>query len=145
MKRIYTFLGAAIVALTNACTYSDSDIFLVEPIPGDPPVFSAGTNLDTIYDPTVIDSLEVIYNVEIENGELYQAEAYLGEDLLYYSDTIRGSFWIIRDTLNESVEDSLFIYFFYSTNSNSLADIVNLEWNMEKLAYAISFETGGLP
>ncbi len=145
MKKIYTFLGAAIIVLINACTYSDSDIFFVEPIPGDPPLITVGTNLDTIYDPRVTDSLEVIYNVVIENGEFYQAEAYLNEDLLYNSDTIRGSFWIIGDTLRESVDDSLFIYFFYSTNSNSLADIVHLEWNMEKLGYAISFDTGGLP
>lgn len=131
--------------MISACTYSESGIYYVDPVPGDPPLITVTTNLDTIPDPTVVDSLEVRYDVLLENGEFYQVEAYMQQELLFFSDTISGSFWISHDFVDETVTDSLFLYFFYSTNSNSLADIVDLEWNMKTLGYAINFDAGGMP
>ena len=129
--------------MIHACTYSESDLYLADPVPGEPPVFTAITNLDTIDTPVVTDSLEVIYEVEIENGNFYQIEAYLLDQVLYNSDTTNGAFWLTPHLVEQPGIDTLFIYFFYSTNSNSLADRFELEYNVTELRYPINFEEGG--
>ena len=47
-----------ITALISACVYTNSGTYYVDPVPGEPPTISVSTNLDTMYDPRVIDSLE---------------------------------------------------------------------------------------
>ena len=143
MKNLFFLILAGIVAIINACTYSESGFYFVDPVPGEPPVISVTTNLDTINNPTVIDSLEVVYDVEIENGKFYQVEAYVVNQMVYNSDTTSGSFWLTQDLVQQPGIDTLFIFFFYSTNSNSLADIVELEFNVIELDYPIIYEEGG--
>jgi len=92
----------------------------------------------------VVDSLEVVYGVEIENGEFYQVEAYVLDSRVYFSDTTNGSFWINHSFVEEPGVDTLRIYFLYSTNSNSLSNNIGLEYNSIKLDYAIFFEKGGM-
>ena len=139
MKKITILILAGLVALMSACVYTESGTYYVDPVPGEPPSFQASTNLDTIPDPIVIDSLEVFYDVEIENGEFYQVEAYSFDEIVYLSDTIHGSFWIIHDSLYRTGIDTLSLFFFYSTNSNSLADIVGAEYNVLELEYPILY------
>ncbi|MEN8226547.1 MAG: hypothetical protein ABFS38_00225 [Bacteroidota bacterium] len=143
IKHLISIILTALVAMISACTYSESGIYRVDPVPGDPPMISAHTNLDTIIDPTVIDSLEVIYNVDIENGKFYQVEAFVFDKLVHSSDTTHGSFWITSAFVTDTVVDTLSLYFFHSTNSNSLADIVGLEYDYIELDYPIIFEEGG--
>lgn len=145
MKRIIIIVLVLFVILLDACVYSESGIYYTEPIPGDPPSFSVTTNLDTIPEPSVADSLEVIYDAEIANGEFYQVEAYILDELVFNSDTTDGSFLIYTTDVEVPGVDTLSIYFFYSTNSNSLADIFDLEYNYTQLDYAINFEEGMLP
>ena len=141
-KQVIIFL-AGIVAMIGACTYSESGIYHVDPVPGEVPIISVSTNLDTIDNVIVTDSLEVAYNVEIENGDFYLVEAYLANQLAYYSDTTHGAFWISWELVGEPGIDTLSFYFLYSTNSNSLAEIVGVEYNLIQLDYEINFDPGG--
>ena len=143
MRNLIIVILTCAVALIYSCTYSESGIYYVDPIPGDPPIISAVTNLDTIIDPIVVDSLEVVYEVEIENGEFYQVEAYVLDSRVYFSDTTNGSFWINNSVVEEPGVDTLRIFFLHSTNSNSLADVIGLEYSSIQLDYAILFEKGG--
>ncbi len=143
MKTLFIPVLGSILALLFACTYSESDIFHVDPVPGDPPEIWVTTNLDTVDDPTVSDSLEIVYDVDIVNGKFYQIEAYVMNSMVFNSDTTHGSFWITPSFVIEPGMDTLAMYFFFSTNSNSLADIVDLEFNFITLKYPIYYEEGG--
>ena len=131
-----------ITALISACVYTNSGTYYVDPVPGEPPTISVSSNLDTMYDPRVIDSLEIIYEVEIVNGEFYLVDAVVNDTSVYSSDTINGSFWIQSSLVEEPGVDTIFMRIYYSTNSNSLADVVGLEANILDLEYPVTFEGG---
>lgn len=137
-KLIILLLG--ILSLISACTYSDYGSHFVEPIPDDPPIVSVTTNLDTIVEPVVSDSLEVIYDIELENGELYYVDAKVGNYLVYDSDTTHGSFWLYPSDVQLPGIDTLYMQVYYSTNTNSLADALGLEAFDIKLSYGLDFK-----
>jgi len=136
---IYTLLAVVLLVLPQSCFYSDSELYRVDPVPGNPPVFSMITNLDTLYHPAVNDSLHVSYQVEIENGDFYYMYAVIANTAVYDSDTTRGSFWIYPELATDSGEDTLYIDLYYSTNSNSLADQVGYEATLEIIKFAVDF------
>lgn len=120
--------------------YSDYDQFYVEPIADDPPIITASTNLDSLANPLVDDSLEVIYDIDIQNGELYFLEARVGNFLIYDSDTTHGSFWLYPDDVNMPGIDTLSLLIYYSSNTNSLGDVLGIEYLNTSLKYAINFK-----
>jgi hypothetical protein len=136
---IFTVILAILLALLPSCFYSDSELYRVEPIPGDPPAFSASTNLDTLYHPAVDDSLQVTYQVKIEGGELYYVYAVIANTAVYDSDSTQGEFWIYPELAVDSGLDTLYLDMYYSTNSNSLADKVGFEAKLETLKIAVDF------
>jgi len=138
MRKIITILMATFLLLPS-CFYSDSELYQVEPVPGDPPVISVVTNLDTLVNPAVNDSLEVIYNVEIEGGDLYYVNAVISDAQIFESDSIHGSFWITALMSGVTGVDTLYIDYYYSSNSNSLADVTGYEARIKKLKIAVNF------
>lgn len=127
-------------AVLSSCIYSDFGEFYVEPVPGDPATASASTNLDSLANIIFTDSLEVTYEIGIENGEFYQIEARLSEFLIHLSDTTHGGFWIHTTMWGESSMDTLRLNIYYSSNTNSLGDIVGVEADQLKLKYPITLE-----
>jgi hypothetical protein len=139
----------------GSCVYSNSDIYLATPVAGDSAVISATTNLDTLLNPTLGDSLMVSYRVEIDKGELYYIESYI-EDLPVYEratdydpDTLEApfmladSFWIQGYLPLDPGANSVFIVFYYSANTNSLGDIYGIESNLLEREYVVTVEGGG--
>lgn len=140
MGRYISIISVALLLFGfKACSYSDLEIYEVEPTPGDPPVFSVSTNLDSLHNPDVNDSLEVIYHVDISGGELYYLYADVGSTPVFESDSTAGSFWILPSYADSSGIDSLYMEFYISSNSNSLADLVGYEALVEYLSVAINF------
>ena len=140
MKRnIYILVIAILLALPYSCFYSDSELYRVNPIPGDHPVCSISTNLDTLYHPAVNDSLLLSYQVEIEGGEFYYIYAVITNTLVYDSDSTRGTFWIYPELTTDSGVDTLYLDLYYSTNSNSLADKVGYEAILKTVKIAVDF------
>jgi hypothetical protein len=139
MKQLISIFSLGLLLLLPACFYTDSELYKVEPVAGDPPVFSVTTNLDTLYNPLVNDSLEVIYRVDIEGGELYYVYGVIAETQVFESDSIYGSFWINHGVAEEPGVDTLYLDFYYSSNSNSLADIVKYEALLTTLNLAVEF------
>jgi hypothetical protein len=143
MRNNITILMAVLLfTLIPACFYSDPDLYEVEPEPGDPPVISVTTNLDTLNNPPINDSLQVIYHVEIEGGELYYVYAVIASTQVFESDSIYGSFWINHSLAAETGVDTLYMDFYYSSNSNSLADAVGYEARNQPLKIAVDFNMG---
>ena len=140
MKNIAFLFLTGLFTMFHACTYSDSDFFYVDPVPGDPPEIWITTNLDSIVNPTVTDSLEVSWEVEVINSDFYQLEAYIEEQMVFNTDTSNGTFWVTPAWVTDPGVDTLYLYFFFGTNSNSLADLVNLEYDWVTLKYPIQFE-----
>ncbi len=139
-KERHIHILAGFLMLCNACIYTDNEIFYVEPIPDAPPVIDVSTNLDTISDPTVEDSLLVVYDISIQNGELYFVDAWLPGRSVYESDTTHGSFWLYpHDALTPGI-DTLYLDIYYSSNTNSLADIAGYEALEVNLKYGILFK-----
>jgi len=128
------------ICMLSACTYSDFGSHLVEPIADDPPVIAATTNLDTLINPEVSDSLLVIYDIAIQNGELYYLDASVSNFQVYDSDTAQGSFWLYPDDAQLPGIDTLKLAIYYSSNSNSLADVLGIEALNLSLKYAIDFK-----
>lgn len=136
---IYILVVPMLFLMLPACFYSDSEVYKVEPVPDDPPVVSLTTSLDTLNNPPVNDSLEVFYEVDIEGGEFYYLYAVVANSLAYESDSISGSFWVNSSLADEPGVDTLYMDFYYSSNTNSLADIVKYESLMQTRAFALDF------
>jgi len=141
-KALFFLLAAMFLFVIPACFYTDSEMFEVSPVPGDPPVFSVTTNLDSLALPKINDSLEIIYDVEIAGGELYYVYAELAGTPLFESDSTSGFFWIYPEMADSPGVDTLFMDFYYSSNSNSLADKVGYEALVDYLKIAVDFNEG---
>ena len=139
MKKWFLTISAGLMLLCHSCFYTDADIYFVDVVPGEPPTFSVSTNLDTIIDPAVTDSLEVSYLATIENGEFYLARCFLLEDVIFQSDSLQNSFWLYPGDVVFPGLDTLYVYFYYSTNTNSLADQLKAEANIVERKYPITF------
>jgi hypothetical protein len=134
-----TILPFIFLLLAAACSYNLSGDYPVEPLPGEPATISISFNLDTMEQPYPADDLEVIYDLELRNGELYYVECLLEDILVYDSVTASGSdtifdYFYLTDTFAIAPEIeldsgvySLYMNFYYSTNTNSLGDIFGLE------------------
>jgi len=153
MKTAFHLLMIAMLTLVAAgCSYSDPDIYYVEPIPGDSARLVVNTNLDSIDNAEVIDSLLFKYRAEIEGGELYAAQGKVEDQPLYIyyanydPDTLSGpyilsdSFWIMQDLQAGPGISKLQFSIYYSSNTNSLADAVGLEAHVLNLEYTITLE-----
>jgi len=191
MKIHSTVILLLSLALTmGACLYSNNGTYNVEPVPGDPATVSVTTNLDTLSDPTVTDTLDldIRYKLQVENGKpyyvdcrvensrVYEMGIYYDSDDIYiaYPDTVIAvtsdtTLWVVepdtllafvRDTLSEVYmlgglflipgdlpvspgDNSLTMDFYYSANTNSLADVLGIEAESVELEYTITFEEGG--
>ena len=79
-------IPALLLALlwTAVCTYVNSGIYEVEPIPGDSTLISVTTNLDTLDQAVITDSILVSWEATIDLGELYYVEGILGSQVLVY-------------------------------------------------------------
>lgn len=139
MKKWILIIAAGMMLLFRSCFYNESDIYFVDVVPGDPPVFSVSVNLDTIIDAEVTDSLEVLYGVEIENGEFYVTQAFVSNTTIFLSDSLQNSFWLYPGDVDYPGLDTLYLYFYYSTNSNSLGDLVKAEANIVQRKYPVTF------
>jgi len=142
-KNISIIFTVLLLSGLPACFYSDSNTYYVEPVAGDPPLLSVVTNLDSLYNPPVNDSLEVVYQVEIEDAEFYYVYADVGNTTIFESDSSDGSFWISPVLADSSGVDTLYMEFYYSSNSNSLGDILGYEALTETMKYAIDFNLEG--
>ena len=136
---IWVLVTLITLSLLSACLYLDDESYRVEPVADDPPEVSVLTNLDTIPHPVVGDSLQVIYELSIVNGEFYFLEAVLSDMTVHSSDSAQGSFWIYPAQSNEPELDTLFIDFYHSSNTNTLADLTGYEARTFILKYAIDF------
>jgi len=132
-------LFTLLLAGLPACIYTDSTLYFAEPIPGDPPLISVSTNLDSLLNPPVNDSLELVYQVEISGGDFYYLYADVGSSTVYESDSDSGSFWITPDLVTSPGIDSVYMEYYYSSNSNSLADKLGYEVLVKYLNIAIDF------
>lgn len=139
-NKIFIPVVLGIVCLINACSYSDDAIYRVDPVPDDPPVVYATTSLDSMENPVITDSLEVEYDISIQNGEIYLLDVTLGNESLYQSDTTNGSFWIYAYDSELPGIDTMRMNIYYSSNTNSLADKLGIEARDLGLKYAIDFK-----
>ena len=150
MYRLIYFILVLLLSGISGCFYSDSEMFYVVPLAGDPTDITVSTNLDDLHNPQVNDSLEVRYLVEITDGELYYAKAALAGSLIYGSDTIQGAFWITPYMADAAGIDTLYMRFEYSSNTNSLADKISqddnyevvYEWLVKDYKFALDFNLG---
>lgn len=117
-------------------------MYFVEPLPDDPPLISVSTNLDTLTNPPVNDSLKVEYLVEITGGKLYYVYAEVAQSMVFESDSIHGLFWITRYMADSAGIHTLHMNFYYSTNSNSLADKFGYEAQILYRDFELDFNAG---
>jgi hypothetical protein len=137
MNKLLYYFTLLSLLLPAACYYVDKDVYEVEPVAGDPAVVSVASNLDTLNNPPVGDSLEVFYSVTVENGEFYFMDALLSGETFYTTDSIEGSFYVYP---SQSIGlDSLYMDFYHSSNTNTLADKTGYEARVTSRSYAIDF------
>ncbi len=155
MKRITgCILILTAVLLLAGCTYSNSEVYYVTPIPGDSATVVVSTNLDTLDEIVISDSLLFKYRAEIVGGELYFITASISSLTLYQfipdynSDTINGpyvvtdSFWIWSNLAPDTAVYSLLFSTYYSSNTNSLGDKIGLEAKTLNLDFDLLLEGG---
>ena len=138
-KAILVLVTFTTLSLLSACYFTDSEWYKADPVADDPPEVSVITNLDTLYNPRVNDSLQVIYELSIVNGELYFMEAMVSDWTVHSSDSTYGSFWIYPSQSSETDLDTLYLDFYHSSNTNTLADLAGYEASITSLKYLIDF------
>lgn len=154
MKRVIISLFAGPLLLAMACTYSNSEFYYATPIAGDSATVVVSTNLDTI-DPIIIkDSLLFKYRAEIDNGKLYLANASIFSYTLYQfyteydPDTLLApyvlvdSFWIWSDLAADTGTYPMLLELYYSSNTNSLGDVLGFEADILQLNFDLKLEGG---
>ena len=140
MKSRTVILIITVGLLASGCIYSESEVYRVEPVPGISPVISVTTNLDSLEYLIVLDSLEVSWSAEVENGEFYQLELFIGQVPVYSTDSAKGVFWIRSTVVKSPGIYPLYMLFYYSTNTNTLADMIGLEASVLDLEFELQFE-----
>jgi hypothetical protein len=141
-KHIYIFLTGLFLAGIPSCIFTDSETYYVDPIPGDLPQILVSTNLDTLYNPPVKDSLQVSYLVNISGGDFYYVYADIVNKTIFESDSMEGTFWITGSMAESAGVDTLYMEFYYASNSNSLGDKTGFEALSEILTFAVDFQPG---
>ena len=138
-----------------ACSYSNSEVYYASPVPGDTATVILSTNLDTIDTPVISDSLLFKFRAEITNGELYFSSASIESATLYQyatdydPDTIIGSFvltdsfWIWNNPATGPGLYTLLFTLYYSSNTNSLGDKLDIEADVLNLEFDLLVEGGG--
>ena len=154
MMRASTSIFLILAMFLAACSYSSSEIYYASPVPGDTATVVLSTNLDNIDTAVVSDSLLFKYRAEIEYGELYFTSASIGSTTLYQHATdydpdtlmgpfvLRDSFWIWSDQATDTGLYSLLFTVYYSSNTNSLGDVLNIEADILKLEFDLLVEGG---
>jgi hypothetical protein len=145
MRKVSWILSLTALCLLSACYFNDSDWYKADPVAGDPPEVSVITNLDTLYNPRVNDSLQVIYEVSVVNGKFYFMEAMVSDGIVHSSDSAYGSFWVNHSQSNDTGLDTLYLDFYHSSNTNTLADVTGYEALITSQKYAIDFSEEDLP
>jgi hypothetical protein len=138
-KIILALISFATLSLLNSCFFTDEEFYRVDPVADDPPQVSVLSNLDTLSNPRVNDSLLVSYEVAVVNGEFYLMEALVSDGIVHSSDTAYGSFWVYPSQSDETALDTLNMKFYHSSNSNTLADLTGWEARITQRKYAIDF------
>lgn len=155
MRRAFTSFSITMAMLLASCTYSNSDIYYANPLPGDSATVVISTNLDTLDRVVISDSLLFRYSAGIENGELYFTRASIGSSTLYQYATdydpdtlmepfvLADSFWIYTDPVSDEAQYTLLFTAYYSANTNSLGDKLGLEAGILELDFELFVEGGG--
>lgn len=137
MRTALRFLTLLSLFSLSACYFVDKEVYEVEPVADEPSVVRVISNLDTLFHPPVGDSLEVFYSLTVENGEFFFVEALVSEEIFYASDSIEDSFYVYP--FQSAGIDSLFLDFYHSSNTNTLADKSGYEARISRRSYALDF------
>ena len=137
IKRGITIL--LVLAALKSCYYLDSDVHMVDIKPEITPRAIISSNLDALDTIFVADSLLFKYLVDIDTGQLFLADVYLSNYLLYRSDTIQDSIWIYRDYIQFQGEYELKLVAYYQSLSGSLADIIGAEFMVSDTSWTLTF------
>jgi len=136
----------------TGCIYTNNDVYTADPVAGVPATVNLITNLDPDNPNPYVDSLQVIYEFTIENGELYFVEALI-EQYSFYElrtdydpDTVEGPYiqsdtiWLHVNVPPDSGIYSMYLTYFYSPNTNSLGDILGIEADVLDVEYLVDFK-----
>jgi len=123
----------------RSCYYTDYENHIVDVIPEFTPQIQISSNLDGLNSILVSDSLLFRYSIEIDTGQLLLADVYLGNSLLYRSDTIADSLWVYMDYVNFYGDYDLTLRAYYQSFSGSLADIIGVEFLVADSIWTLTF------
>lgn len=153
MSRPFSLLAFLLLFLVLAsCIYSNNEVYVAEPQQSNPAVIDFRSNLDSISPLLIGDSLLFSYETTITGGELYFVDAFLEDQWLYDRDveydpdtltgpfTLADSFWIQAAGLPDQEQLELSVFLYHSSNSNTLADLLGLEYNVSEHYYNLTQE-----
>lgn len=132
------FVFAFLMVLTTSCFYVESEIYPTDIVSDYNPTITFSSNIDTINDLSVTDSLLFRYTVAIDTGTLYFSDLYLGNLQLMRSDTTSDSIWILPDYVAENGDYDLTLVSYFKSFSGSLADIMNAEFLSADTSWSIN-------
>ncbi len=127
-----------LIILTASCFYTETDRYPTDIISEYNPKITFSSNIDTIKDITVTDSLLFSYKVAIDTGSLYFSDVYLGNLHLVRSDTTSDSLWIYPGYVNNNGDYELTLVSYFKSYSESLADIMNAEFLAADTSWSIN-------
>ena len=124
----------------KSCYYTDSESHVVWVDPPFTPQALISSNLDGLDSIPVADSLLFIYSIEIDSGQLFLADVYLGNVRLFGSDEISDSIWIYKDYVSFEGDYELTLIAYYESLSGTLADIIDAEFLASDTSWTLTFK-----
>ena len=123
----------------RSCYYTDYDSYRVDVVPEFTPQIKISSNLDGLDSILVTDSLLFRYSIEIDTGQLFLADIYIGNSHVFRSDTISDSLWIYKDYVSLYGDYYLTLRAYYQSYSGSLADILGAEFLVADSIWTLTF------
>jgi len=138
MKNIFTVF-LLIFLFSSSCYYSDPSTYEVEIVSDYNPSVEVLSNLGIHDSVAILDSLLFEYMISIDTGRLYFADLYIGNLLIYRSESLSDSIWIDPYYITVPGDYTLTMLAYYKSYSESLADLYNAEFIVYDTAWTLKF------
>jgi hypothetical protein len=133
------FITFILLLAARSCFYVDDSQYWVDIDAGYTSRVTITSSFDTIDSIMIVDSLLFKYEISIDTGEVYFADLYLNNLLIFRSDTVADSLWFYPDYFRTETTYDITLVAYYTKRTGSLADIMDADFLVADTSWTIRF------
>lgn len=138
-KQLIIFILLAI--FSSSCYYSDLSTHRLDIISEYNPDISISSNIELYDSISLNDSLFFKYEIVIDTGSMYFTDLYIGSVIIYSSEDLMDSLWIVPSYIEVPGEYTLTQISYFKSYSGSLADKLDAEFISYDTSWTVKFYT----